>query len=454
MNMEESFMKHLWFVLVCICCVLPFAQASVISLQNNMPSNSHAALLNGGWVEQRDNITILHVNGSHYQMGFQHGYLLQEEVQENVRAFLHYAEEYLPWSELLMFWNISKQYVPFEYIQELQGIADGANISFYDVAAAIMAVEYSDHGCYGIAAWGPATINGDLYHVRSFDLPSTVQDPVTKKYAHENTVLIVRKPANESASLCPSIAGSFHTGGGMNEQGVCLGIQICWSNDQTFEGNPYHFRVQEVLDSATNASEALHILNTNRTHGFNFIVSQAQPAEGFVLEQTANYTYIGTYNDSVENTPPFWAIDHVVRRTNVFIDSTIAKTQRKRYDPTGLIGFLNLLLYKKTNAPFFAVYQLYRSVSTQINGSWGALSLNETMSVLQNGYRAKGFPLLRLIELLGKGTGMAESWNQWVACPATGDMVVSFASHDHMAFQNTPHYVNFYELLNATQDTS
>ena len=27
--------------------------------------------------------------------------------------------------------------------------------------------------------------------------------------------------------------------------GVALGIQICWSKDQTFEGNPYHFRVQQ-----------------------------------------------------------------------------------------------------------------------------------------------------------------------------------------------------------------
>jgi hypothetical protein len=445
-------MRKLWIVLICIVLTFPIAQGiSFNPTQSNAQSPSRANLLDGGWLEERENVTILHVNGSNYQMGYQHGYLLREKVQENIRAFLHFANTSISYDALLAMWDTMSVYVPQEYKEELQGIADGANISFDDITVSIAAIEYADHGCYGIAAWGPATIDGKLYHARSFDLPSIIQDPVTGRYAHENTVLVVRNPTNGSASLCPSIAGSFHTGGGINDNGVALGIQICWSKDQTFEGNPYHFRVQQVLDYATTAEEALQILNTNRTHGFNFIVSQATPAEGFALEQSANYTYVGSYDDPVESTSPFWAIEHVVRRTNVFIDPTIAATQRKRYDPTGFIGFLNLLLYKKTNCPFFAVYQLYSSVSKELNISWGTMDLNGTMAVLQNGYRASGFPLLRLIEILGKGTGMAEAWNQWVACPATGDMMVSFATHDQMAYQTEPHYFNLYSLLQEQQ---
>jgi len=441
-------MRHPLIVCIIICCLLPLAQATNVADQQPQ-TPSHTSFLDGGWVEERDNITILHVNGSHYQMGFQHGALLREKVQENIRAFLHYAQDYLPLSDLLSYWNISKPYIPTEYIQEIQGIADGANISFYEIAQAIMAIEYLDHGCYGIAAWGIATKDGQLYHARSFDLPSTIQDPVSGRFAHENTVLIVRNPDNGSASVCPSVAGSFHTGGGMNSEGVCLGIQICWSKDQTFEGNPYHFRIQEVLDSAKTAEEALQILNTNRTHGFNFIVSQANPPIGFALEQTTNLTYIGTHNDTVEGIEPFWALEHVIRRTNVFLEPTIAATQRRPYDPSGLIAFLKLLFFQKTN-PYFAVFQLYKSVSKEIFLSWGNLSLNQTLMVLQNGYRAEDTPLLRLIERLGKGTGMAEAWNQWVVCPATGDMVFSFATHDQMAFNSEPHYVNLYELLSES----
>jgi len=448
-DMEEFFMKKLWIVCVCLCYLVSLVPATLTTERQNIPAPSKTLFVNGGWVEVQDNITILHVSGTHYQMGFQHGSLLKEEVQQNIRAFLHYAEQYLPLSELLAYWDISKPYVPTQYIEEMHGIADGANISFDDILTAIMAIEYLDHGCYGIAAWGQATSDGALYHARSFDLPSNVQDPVSGKYAHENAILVVRNPDNGTASVSPAIAGSFHTGGGMNAHGVSLGIQICWSKDQTFEGNPYHFRVQQVLDEATTAEEALEILNTNRTHGFNFIVSQATPALGFALEQTAKFTYIGTYNNTVESKKPFWAIDHVVRRTNVFLDPTIAATQRTPYNPAGFIAFLKLLVTQKSN-PYFAVFQLYKSVSAQITGTWGNLSLNSTLAVLQNGYRAEEFPLLRLIEWLGKGTGMAEAWNQWVACPVTGDFVFSFATHDQMAFKTKPHYVNLYDLLSET----
>jgi hypothetical protein len=442
-------MRKLFIICICLCCFFPIAQSSIIFHNQKTLPSYQASLLSGGWIELQDNITILHVSGSHYQMGYQHGYLLKDKVQQDIRAFLQYAEHYLPLTELLAYWNLSKPYVPSEYIEEMQGIADGAEISLNDIVTAIMAVEYADHGCYGIAAWGNATINGQLYHARSFDLPSTLKDPVSGRYAHENAILVIRNPENGSASIAPAIAGSFHTGGGMNSYGVCLGIQICWSKDQTFEGNPYHFRVQQVLDSATTAEEALKILNTNRTHGFNFIVSQADPAIGYVLEQTANLTYIGTYNDSVENITPFWAIEHVVRRTNVFLDSNIATTQRTPYNPSGLIAFLKLL-FMPNISPYFAVYQLYKSVSKEIYITWGNLSLNTTIQVLRNGYCAEDFPLLRLIERLGKGTGMAEAWNQWVTCPATGDMILSFATHDQMAFRNPTHVVNFYDLLNES----
>jgi hypothetical protein len=411
---------------------------------------NHASLLAGGWVEESDGLTILHVNGSHYQMGYQHGSLLREQVRENIRAFLSYANESISYNALLGWWNLESPYVPQEYKDEMQGIADGAGISYEAIMVAITAIEYADHGCYGIAAWGNATTNGTLYHTRSFDLPSSIKDPVTGKHPYENSILIIRQPDDGVASLAPSIAGSFHTGGGINEDGVALGIQICWSKDQTFEGNPYQFRVQAVLDHATTAQDAIALLNTNRTHGFNFVVSQASPAEGFALEQTANLTYVGSYNASAESLPPFYQLDHIVRRTNVFLDPTIARTQRLLYDPTGFLGFLLLLLHKWVLSPYYAVYHLYDSVSKQLVMTNGTLELNTTMAALQNGYRSPNDLILRLIEILGRGTGMAEAWNQWTACPSTGAMVVSFADGTTMAYKTPVHYVNFYELLHES----
>ena len=442
--------KQVSVLLISIVFLLPSAVAFTHTMSDtaHITSNqSRPTTIGNGWLEEQDGITILHVSGTNYEMGYQHGFLLREEIHENIRAFLSFAQTSISYEELLMMWEDAEPYVPFEYLDEIQGIADGANISVDDMKASIMAIEWADHGCYGIAAWGPATIDGNLYHARSFDLPSTLRDPVSGRYAHENTVLIVRDPDNSSASLCPSIAGSFHTGGGMNSNGVALGLQICWSKDQTTQGNPYHFRVQQVLDHATTAFEAITIMNTNRTHGYNLIISDASTPVGYVVEQSANHTYIGTYNDTVETMEPFWALDHIVRRTNVFLDPTIAATQRKRYDPSGLLGFLNLLFYKKTGNFFFAVYRLYQSVSDELADDQGPFDLNSTMAALRQGYQAKHDFLLNLIKALGKGTGMAEAWNQWTACPQTGDMLLSFATKDTLAFENPIHSFNLYTLL-------
>ena len=49
----------------------------------------------GGWIENYDNFKILHVNGLHYNMGYQHGYLLSDEIIENFRAFLNFTDFHL-----------------------------------------------------------------------------------------------------------------------------------------------------------------------------------------------------------------------------------------------------------------------------------------------------------------------------------------------------------------------
>ena len=448
-------MKKKLIQYVCICIIF-FSSVTTIFPVASYPNLTkediqiYKNIYSDGWIEIRDNVTILHVKGSHYEMGYQHGILLKEKIQQNIRAMLHYAERETTYEELMSMWNTMKKYVDQKYIDELTGIADGANISFLDLAAAIMVVVWGDSGCYGISSWGPATKNGTLYHARSFDLPMTIQDPQTGVFAYENAVLIIREPNEGYASISPTVAGSFHTGGGINEQGISLGIQVCWSKDQTLEGIPYHFRIQEILDHAQTIEEAITIINTNRTRGYNIIISDCKQPVAYVVEQSANNTYIGTFNDSIESNPPFWSINHVVRRTNCFIDPVLAATQRKRYDPTGLIGFLNLLFHTRTNNPFFAIYRLYTTVSNEINDNWGNLDLQSLMNALREGYRAKDDVLLRIFKLLGKGTGLAEAWNQWVACPQTGDIIVSFADKDNKAFDTPIHVFNFYDLLTTT----
>ena len=41
-----------------------------------------------GWLEKIDGYPVLHLKGTHYEMGFQHGALMKANVQENANFLL------------------------------------------------------------------------------------------------------------------------------------------------------------------------------------------------------------------------------------------------------------------------------------------------------------------------------------------------------------------------------
>lgn len=405
----------------------------------------------------------LNVKGSHYDMGYQHGHLLKCECLENIRAFLNFGERLgCSLDQLIEKWKIMESHIPKEYIEELQGIADGAEVSYNEIAATYTAFEcLFILNCFGIVAWDSATSNGKLIHVRSTDLPFIIKDPETGKYAHENNVLMVRNPDNKNASLIPTVAGLLNCGGGINEKGIGLGCQVSGCNDQTIKGSPVIFKKQMVMDQTSTAEEAINILNTKRTLGYNYIMSDSKNPIGYAIETTSNHSYIGTWDDPIESKKPFWPIDHVVRRTNFFIDPEISAIQRDRYHPGGIIGFIKAIsslgAISKNQEKFtffspdllFPVWCNYREVSKEIQKRWGLLDLQNTMSIIRNVYNGKTNILFPIMKKISKGHGYLESWNQWVAYPETGDMLVSFASRDKYASKNPVHHCNLFKLLKS-----
>ena len=398
-----------------------------------------------GWVEKYGDITILHLEGSYYEMGYQHGSLLKEECRENLRAFLNFSKFFgYSYDDFLRIWRVTEKYIPREYLEELHGLSDGAGVPFEEVAVGNI-IAMLVH-CSSFAAWGPATRDGKLYHMRSFDFPKIIRDPVTGKYLQENSVLIIRKPCNGYASLDPSFAGFVGSLGGMNEKGIAVGVISSWSHDEQYTGIPIVFRQRMVLDHAASINDALSILISNRTCGWNLIVSDGKIPIGCAVEVTANHYYIGTWNNTVESIYPFWKIDHVVRRTNIFIDPTTAATQRRRYDPRlfpvlSLFISINPLGWSMTPSSIPWIH--YRALSLGIEERWSKLDLNETMNLTRELYHGEIDPFFRILVKLG----FYATLHQWVACPETGDILISFATADKEAHENPVYHFNLFSML-------
>jgi hypothetical protein len=398
--------------------------------------------LDGGWIEERDGVTILHISGTPYEMGYQQGYLLQDKIPVVLRICLDFFNDSgFPYEDLVEKWNVFKNYIPGIYMEEIQGVADGSGRSFEEIGVLVILHDVVNlMECCGGIAWGSATVDGELVHLRSGDMRVFLQDPETGLFLQECQVLCVREPDNGYASVYPLLCGDVGSYGGINDQGIGVAENTCHTNDTTLEGTVASVRMRMVLDAAENAAEAITILNTNRTCGWNLFISDGNTPEGYVLEQTATVSYLCTHDDPVESTTPFWMIEDVIRRSNCFVSPACAALEREHYDPGGLLGFLRLLLKKDG---YFVMWTHYKALSNGLEKRWGALDLNSTMDILRYVYLGKTNFLFNIFMKLY----FYQPTHQWVACPQTGDMVISFASADEMAPSTPVHYFNLFDLL-------
>lgn len=299
------------FIGIFICTILV---GTIIPVEINATDTYNP--LDGGWVEERDGVTILHVSGTNYEMGYQHGYLLKDEIHANMRMLFDFFEDVgFSYDTLASSWNMMRMYIPEKYMLEIQGLADGCNASLEEIGVFNILHDTANliH-CCGAILWDDATVDGELIHVRSGDLRMNIQDSISGRYLQENQVLLVHAPNEGYASMGPTWSGGVGSYGGINEKGIAISETTCWTNDTTLEGTCASFRMGVVLDTADSASEALHIMNTNRTCGWSLLISDANEPIGYVLEQTATMSHICTWADPEESKDPFWKIETVLRQ--------------------------------------------------------------------------------------------------------------------------------------------
>jgi hypothetical protein len=325
----------------------------------------------------------------------------------------------------------------------MQGLADGSGKSLEDVI--VFVVGYgtfiSDLGCMEMAAWGSATKDGKLRHFYSCDMPLQIKDPETGVYLIENQIIMVRDPIEGCSSMRLCFAGSFHGFGGINENHIAISSDGSPSSEWTWNATFMYFRMCNVLDNAYTLDEAVDIMTSSRNGWANYVISDGKIPMSNVIEVTVNYSYVGTWDDETESNGPFWSIENVVRRKNMYLNPITAKTQRLIYNPR-IHVFLGIL-----GSPWFNTWSYYKTLSQEIEKQWGSLNSTNILSITRSIYRGETNAYLKLSEMLGF-EGFSSCY-QWVACPETGDMLISFADRNHQAQYNTIHEFNLFNLLDS-----
>ncbi|TFG96493.1 MAG: hypothetical protein E4H13_12075 [Calditrichales bacterium] len=234
-----------------------------------------------------DQIHILKLWGSPYEMGKAHGELLKKEINAHVPNLIRLMTEKSgqPAEVLDQVFAATEPFIPAAYIEEMQGIADGSGLTFEQVRRANLIGEASEWHCSLFGAWGKATAaDGHLYQLRSLDYE------VAANIQH-HPVIVVYFPQEGHPFANITWAGVVGSISGISSAQLAvseIGDDYDKEND-TFAGIPFMFLLRDILQYDNSLDEAINrIQNAPRTTSLLFGVGDGEMGQlrGFQTSHT------------------------------------------------------------------------------------------------------------------------------------------------------------------------
>jgi hypothetical protein len=266
------------------------ATLSVLFLASDgLAASKFIARSGNGWLEETDGYPVLHLKGTPYEMGRQHGELLREHVRGNLTNILAQEEHY----DLVDVWplkvkpshaiqtiiTLQRPFVPEKYFEELRGLADGSGLALQDVQIANFLPELFH--CSGFAISGEATQDGTLYHGR-------VLDYATDWGLQDHAVIIVCEPEGEIPFVNVTYAGFIGCVTGMNARHVSIG-EMGGGGVGHWQGMPMALLVREALQTCETLDEVLALYReTPRTCQYFYVVADGKTNQSAGMEASWN----------------------------------------------------------------------------------------------------------------------------------------------------------------------
>lgn len=226
------------------------------------------------YLEQIGETRVLHLKGSYYEMGFQHGTLVKDDIV--AAATLISTIGPLAWkgdyaASIREAWERTSPFIPDKYKEEMQGMADATGLDI-DVVREFSIFPELFH-CSGFAFWGKATADDALLHGRVLDY---MRDVGLDRWA----LLIIQEPEGANAFVNVAYAGMIGSVTGMNVKQVALG-EMGGKGAEKWDGMPMTFLMRECLERADTLADARRIMeDTPRTCQYYYVISDAKADKG------------------------------------------------------------------------------------------------------------------------------------------------------------------------------
>ena len=324
--MRHRIVRYAFLVVLAVAPACPRPRASPIE-----------GPIAGGHLWQESGMRVLYLQGTPYQMGLQQGVMLRDALRQLLSDYLHQriiVHHGLSHSGLRAWARLLDPDVPPALRRELQGIADGAGLSYQDVlllnvvpdllaltrrpysweSSSLLhaTARHSLPSCVEFAAWGRSTEDKDL--IVGHNLHSPDSDLLSP-----HVLVTVRQPDRGNALASVGLAGTVGVWAGISEEKITVALSSSPSVDSAWQGQPLPFLLRQALGRARDLGEAMDvILSAPRLSGGNVILADAKTPKAVAIEASAHRYAI------FESTAECDAL----ARTNHFLDPELALSQQ------------------------------------------------------------------------------------------------------------------------------
>ncbi len=237
-----------------------------------------------GWLELVDGYPVLHLKGTPYEMGYQHGALYKDHIRENMDNLLVKRGDQTvpvgilkikPRAVIDLITAVQQKFVPQKFYDELRGLAAGAELKYADAVAGNFIPELFH--CSGFAIMNSATKDGTLYHGRVLDYAIDWE-------LQDHAVVIVAEPDGGIPFVNVTYAGFIGSVTGMNAKSVSIG-EMGGRGLGHWAGVPMALLVRDVLERGNDLDEAISIFRDSpRTCQYFYVVADGKTNRAVGME--------------------------------------------------------------------------------------------------------------------------------------------------------------------------
>lgn len=225
------------------------------------------------YLEKTGETRVLHLRGSYYDMGYQHGSLLKDEIvvgSKLIRVIGTVAWKKNYSEGIREAWQRTSPFIPEKYKQEMQGMADATGLSVEEVQDFTIFPELFH--CSGFAVWGKASEDGSLLHGRVLDY---MREAGMDRWA----LIIIQEPHDANAFVNVGYSGTIGSVTGMNVRHVAIG-EMGGGGAEKWDGMPMTLLMRECLEMSNTIDDAIRIMTeSRRTCEYYYVISDSK-AEG------------------------------------------------------------------------------------------------------------------------------------------------------------------------------